>query len=333
VDRERFPRGLREVADACHAQGTRFIVWFEPERAAAGRWLTENHPEWVLGGRSGGVVNLGHPDAWRWLLERIDGLLTSEGIDVYRQDHNIDPLAYWQANDAEDRQGITEIGHATGYLKLWDELLRRHPDLLIDSCASGGRRNDLETLRRSVPLLRSDYPLTAFNASGAPGQQCQTYGMSLWIPYHGTGAPFGDRYTMRSSYAPAFRLGWDVRQQDIDHDLLRRTVAEFRQIADLLLGDFYPLTPYGLADDVWLAWQSDRPETGKGCVQAFRRAACPQGSLTVSLRGLEPNATYTVTDLDRQTSQEVKGSSLASGFALEAPEKPAARILVYERRG
>lgn len=332
VDRERFPRGLREVADACHAQGTRFIVWFEPERAAADSWITRNRPEWVLGGAQGGVVDLGNPEAWRWLVDRIDSLLTSEGIDVYRQDHNIDPLPYWQGHDTPDREGMTEMGHATGYLALWDELLRRHPGLWIDSCASGGRRNDLETLRRSVPLLRSDYPLTAFNATGAPGQQCQTYGLSLWMPYHGTGAPFGDPYTMRSSFAPAFRMGWDVRDQAIDHELLRRTVAEFRQIAEDMLGDFYPLTPYTLANDAWLAWQFDRPETGRGSIQAFRRAECPQGSLSVTLRGLDPDATYTVTDLDRKTAAELKGSTLASGLAIDAPDKPAARILVYERR-
>jgi alpha-galactosidase len=43
------------------------------------------------------------------------------------------------------------------FLEHLDELRRRHPNMLIDSCASGGRRNDLETLRRAVPLLRSDY--------------------------------------------------------------------------------------------------------------------------------------------------------------------------------
>ena len=45
----------------------------------------------------------------------------------------------------------------TGYLAFWDELRRRHPGLLIDTCASGGRRNDLETLRRAIPLWRADY--------------------------------------------------------------------------------------------------------------------------------------------------------------------------------
>ena len=69
----------------------------------------------------------------------------------------MDPLAYWRAADVPDRQGITEIRYVTGLLAYWDELRRRRPDMLIDTCASGGRRNDLETLRRAVPLWRSDY--------------------------------------------------------------------------------------------------------------------------------------------------------------------------------
>ena len=88
---------------------------------------------------------------------------------------------YEERDDTEDRQGITEIKHVTGYLAYWDELRRRHPDMLIDSCASGGRRNDLETMRRAVPLWRSDY------AFEPVGHQCMTYGISLWLPFHGTG--------------------------------------------------------------------------------------------------------------------------------------------------
>ena len=71
----------------------------------------------------------------------------------------MDPLSNWRENDAEDRQGITENHLVTGYLAYWDELRRRHPNMLIDTCASGGRRNDIETLRRAVPLLRSDWLL------------------------------------------------------------------------------------------------------------------------------------------------------------------------------
>ncbi|MEN6308568.1 MAG: alpha-galactosidase [Anaerohalosphaeraceae bacterium] len=108
-------------------------------------------------------------------------IITDEGVDLYRQDFNIDPLGHWRANDTEDRQGITENKYVAGYLAYWDELLRRHPGMLIDSCASGGRRNDLETMRRAIPLYRSDYILEPV------GNQGQTYGLSLWLPFYGAG--------------------------------------------------------------------------------------------------------------------------------------------------
>jgi alpha-galactosidase len=310
-----------------------YVIWFEPERVADGSWLEKNHPEWIL--RSGGarLVNLGNTDAWKWVLERIDGLLTSEAIDVYRQDFNVDPLGCWRAADAQDRQGIAEIRHVEGYLAFWDELLRRHPGLLIDTCASGGRRNDLETLRRGVPLLRSDYPLTSFNAACSEGQQCQTLGISLWMPYHGTGMPLSDTYSMRSAFVPAYRLGWDVRDRKVDLALLRRTVAEFRQSETYLLGDFYPLAPWSLAKDVWVARQYDQPEQGGGLVQAFRREDSPYELARFKLRGLEAAVRYVVTDLDKpETPQRFSGRELVErGLPITLPVPRSSCLLTYRR--
>jgi alpha-galactosidase len=116
VDTRRFPHGLRAISDHAHSSDIKTIVWFEPERVAANTWLTQNHPEWILGGAGGGLLNLGNSDARRWLTDHVDKLVTEQGIDVYRQDFNMDPLDFWRKSDAPDRQGITEIGHITGYL-------------------------------------------------------------------------------------------------------------------------------------------------------------------------------------------------------------------------
>jgi len=48
-DPERFPHGLRPIADHAHAKGVKIIVWFEPERVTPGSWLYEKHPDWLLG--------------------------------------------------------------------------------------------------------------------------------------------------------------------------------------------------------------------------------------------------------------------------------------------
>jgi alpha-galactosidase len=345
-DGKRFPKGLRQVADHLHGKGIEFVVWFEPERVVAGSWLAVNRPEWVLGGKNGGLLNLGNPDAWKWIVDRVDGLLVSEGIDIYRQDHNIDPLAYWRGNDEEDRQGITENKHVTGYLAFWDELLRRHPKMWIDSCASGGRRNDLETMRRAVPLLRSDWAVVDFSPTGAAGQQCQTHGLSLWLPYYGTGAPLTDAYTLRSGFAPAYRIGWDATKTDeyaragSDNGsgksklaLLHDTVREFQQVKDCLLADFYPLTPYSLTEDVWIAWQFDRPESGEGVIQAFRRGGSETESMNLKLRGLTPDATYALMNLDTSSTTETSGRTLLEqGLPLSIKDKRGSAIVRYKKK-
>ena len=160
-----------------------FVLWFEPERAGPGSWLAENHPEWILGGKNGGLVNLGNRDAWKWIVDRIDSLIKSEGVDVYRQDFNIDPLGYWRGADAQDRQGITE--NRARHADTWPtgtNCCAVIPKLWIDSCASGGRRNDLETLRRAVPLLRSDCfvdPTPASRRSTVPDVRALALGSVL----------------------------------------------------------------------------------------------------------------------------------------------------------
>ncbi|MBI4604643.1 MAG: alpha-galactosidase, partial [Planctomycetes bacterium] len=337
-DPERFPRGLKAVSDRAHARRLGLIAWLEPERVSPGTWLYENHPEWLLG-KDGEtkLLDLGREPARRWLTDHVDGLITREGIDLYRQDFNIDPLPFWRANDAPDRQGITEIRHVEGYLAYWDELRRRHPGLLIDSCASGGRRNDLETLRRAVPLLRSDYQSFGGDPGFAPGNQGHTYGLSSWIPYYGQGVYWSDRqfvYSARSYMSPAFGLCADVRKAGADWAQLRRVAEEWRRVARCYLGDFYPLTPYSLASDAWMAWQFDLPEAGEGMVQAFRRDACPREAARFALRGLAAEARYEVRDLDAQGPEErlVTGRELMEeGLAITIAARPGAALVAYRK--
>jgi alpha-galactosidase len=340
VDTKRFPRGLRAVSDYAHSKGIKTIVWFEPERVTPESWLAENHPDWILGGKNGGLLNLGNREAWNWLTNHIDRLLTEQGIDLYRQDFNIDPLGFWRANDSPDRQGITEIYHVMGYLSYWDELRRRHPDMFIDSCASGGRRNDLETMRRAIPLWRSDYALEPI------GTQCHTYGISLWIPYSGTGTVafsgaqyYGsgktpvEPYAFRSNAAPALGSGVDMREKEIDYPALRRLIEQWREhIAPNYCGDYYALTPYSQESNAWLAWQFDRPEAGAGVVQVFRRPDSPDDSRRLPLKGLEPKAKYEVTDLDAHKSRQFTGRELMeNGLPVTLPNRPQDAVFAYKK--
>ncbi|MDA1088452.1 MAG: alpha-galactosidase [Verrucomicrobia bacterium] len=342
-DPQRFPRGLRPISDALHSQGAGLILWFTPERAAPGTWLYENHPDWLIGvnGESN-LVDFGHPDAWRWMVERVDKLIEEQGVDVYRHDGGC-YLQYWRANDAQDRrgvkavhkdtdqpaldrQGVTENHHLAGVLGYWDELRRRHPDMLTDICAGGGSRNALEFLRRAVPLWRSDY------AYETTGMQNHTYGMSLWIPYFGTGVNALDPYSFRSQMAPALGAIWDVRRADLDFDFLRKMVNQWRDVADNYYGDYYPLTAYRTEDDVWMAWQFNRPEAGAGMVQAFRRPKSAVESMRFRLHGLDPVACYEVSDMDTSGKTVMMGQDMmADGLLVALGKQPDSALIAYKR--
>ncbi len=349
VDPKRFPHGLRAITDHGREKGVRSIVWFEPERVTKKSELFETRPEWLLSpsGLPAGLAyqndwrlfNLGNPDALKWLIDRVDGLIHSQGIDLYRQDFNMDPSFFWSTGEPDDRRGIAENHYVRGYLAYWDELLRRNPGLRIDSCASGGRRNDLETLRRAVPLLRSDY---LFEPTG---QQCHTYGISFWYPYHGTGTLigasqiFGSKiesdvvYAFRSHMAPSVTACWDLRRKDLNYDLLRKLTAQLHETQPYYLGDYYPLTPYSTQNDVWMAWRFDRPDLGGGVVQAFRRPASLEETRRFKLGGLDPTARYVVKDVDLDEVKEASGRELIEqGLAVTLKNQPQAAVVIYKRK-
>ena len=316
----------------------KLVLWFEPERVYAGTWLYTQRPQWLLGRGPTRLLNLGIPEARAWLTEHIDRFITEQGVDLYRQDFNIQPLPYWRANDAPDRQGITEIRHVEGYLAFWDELRRRHPGMLIDSCASGGRRNDLETLRRAVPLLRSDYQAPQ-NPNGTAaqrdelimGNQGHTYGLAMWVPFYGTGEYYKDAYSFRSHLCPSQGVGGDCREPS-EWKALQKVISDWRSVAKDFYGDYYPLTAYSLGQEAWMAWQFNRPEEGTGFVQVFRRSESAYETARFRLRGLDASASYQIRSFDEEAVQTVAGKELLEkGLPVSLPQPRSAVVLAYKR--
>ena len=97
-------------------------------------------------------------------------------------------------------------------------------------------------------------------------------------------------------------------------------------------GDFYPLTPYSTEESGWLAWQFDRPESGDGLIQAFRRSENSFELGKFRLRGLDPAASYRITDLDTtQTAVLTGGELLGSGLPVTIVTRPGSALLTYEK--
>ena len=332
-DPDRFPRGLRPIADHLHALGKKMILWFAAESATPGTKVYTRPAEWLLGRDDERFkqLNLGVPEARAWLTDYVDAQIKAQGVDLYRHDGN-PPGHYWRGVDAEDRQGMVENHYVQGYVEYWDALRSRNPDILTDICAGGGGRNDVEGLRRAVPLWRSDY---AFETTG---MQNLTYGLALWVPYFGCGVIDYDAYACRSQMAPALVLSWDVRRRDLDYTFMRRFLAQWREVADNYYGDFYPLTAYRIENDVWMAWQFDRPEAGKGMIQAFRRPRSDVESMRFRLCGLDSASRYRVLSLESDEATPpaldvvLDGRDLLEdGLMVTLPSQPAAALITYER--
>lgn len=337
-DPARFPNGLKPVADAVHAAGLKFLLWFEPERVMPGTALFEQHPDWLLKPPAEipkaiqyqyndqfHLLDLGRPEAAAWLTETISKQITDIGIDAYRNDFNMYPSFYWRNGEASDRQGITEIRYVQGLLRYFDDLRDQHPKLLLDTCASGGRRIDLEMLKRALILTRSDY------LWDPTGQQCHTYGLAQWLPITGIGAASIDRYNCRSGYGAHFSFAVDYYGQNLAlWNEMRYTLVECREVASLSRGSFYPLTPYSTENNVCIAWQFHDDNVQSGVIQAFRRQDCADTVLRCVLHELRPEESYVVTDYDTQETLEAKGSYLMStGVDIVFTRKPAAALLRY----
>lgn len=337
VDRGRFPEGLKPVSDAVHETGAKFMVWFEPERVVKGtQWATE-HKEWMLdtewpeGSEQSTwyLFDLGNDAACDWLCKYYGDLIEENGIDYYRQDFNMLPAGYWRDADEPGRRGITEIRHIENLYRFWDYLLDRFPGLLIDNCASGGKRLDWESIGRSAPLWRSDY----YHYDDPDGYQCHTYGLNFFLPIHGTGILLPDQYSFRSSLSSALQCNWKVTEPGVSVLDMQQRIREYRDIREYYYEDYYPLSGTGdlTGSDVWLAYQMHRPSDDSGIVVAFRRQDAPDAEYTVRLGGLTPDASYTLLDCDTQAETVRSGRELTEGLTLRL-DNPKSSLLIKYRK-
>ena len=354
LDKTKWPGGtLRECTDYMRKHGTKTLMWFEPERVCAEDagglerlfglrrdWLLHLHGDsWI--------PNLGDPDCCTWTLNRILTTMDENGIDMYREDFNCDPAGAWARGDDRRRErtglksdGLTENLHVQGHLRLWDDILatckRAGKTQFVDSCASGGGRNDLESLRRAVPLMRSDADRTTIAL-----RLSMSAAFLRWVPFHGAAngetaheldSPNDlDMYEARGSCLPLFHCHFQFQHLDVPYDTIRRAIAEWQRIAPYFDKDFYLLAEWHdkTQTDRWTAWMYFDPENNSGILQIFRQETAPNAAQFLRLKGLDPAKYYSLEDFDGLHSIErISGARLLEGYAftLEQPRSAG----VYE---
>ncbi len=329
-DSKRFPNGLGPVADRLHEMGLGYLLWFEPERVGANTDIAREHPEWVWGGVDGGLFKLGDPDACQWLTDYLVNFIKENGIAVYRQDFNMDPLSFWRNNDKPERQGMNEIRHIENLYKFWDDLLERVPGLYIDNCASGGRRLDLELISRSVALWRTD----AWDSTSGIHTM-----LNLYFSGHSGGVSSDDKYTFRTRLGAGVNmpLYWDVENwtPKFRVDEIKKCIEELRELRPLWHGDFYPLTVPTDNMREWIAYQIHRDDLGRGAIVAFRRPESPYPAIDVKLHKLLPDVEYRAVFKDnivegKPLTKMMKGDELAN-LTVVIGQKRDSAVITYER--
>ena len=320
------PKGLEDVRDAAKDAGMGIMLWLEPERVGKPTDFAKNHPDLL----AGPLLYYGNERARGLVRDMLVNFAGRLGFSCYRQDFNFDPASIFKEHDAKDREGVTEIRHVTGMYQIWDELLERCPKLLIDNCSGGGRRIDIETLRRSIPFFRSDYQC-GFNAN-ADVLQAHNAGLSRLLPYNGCTVKLSDEYSLRSAYSSSHGVAyWNAifqKEEKVDWSAAKKCCDEYRRIRKYFPCDFYNHGSAGLDDTAWAIWQYHDPASDEGVVLAFRRAASPSDRAAIQLKGLSPSSAVEVENLDTGKKTSVSGE-----LEIVLPKRRTSTVLIYNMRG
>ena len=304
IDPQKWPGdSFRQSTDFARKSGMKTLVWFEPERVTDPENLAKNfgyNTKWAIQMPDTKAIsnNIGDPDCFEWTVSRICKFLEENKVEMYREDNNCKcaPLwAYMDSLEGSDRLGITESKLIFAHYRMWDRIiectLANGGCGFVDSCAAGGGRNDLESMRRGIPLLRSDADRTATSL-----RLSMTSSFNKWIPFSGAstketvrqldGAGLNDAYIWRASYLAALNLfSRFVYAEEGEFDALRFGIAEWKETNKYLLKDFYTLTPWRHRDDKkgFTSFMYFDPDEKKGVLFAFRMEECDESLLKLAL--------------------------------------------------
>jgi alpha-galactosidase len=350
VNRKLFPDGIEAVAAEAKRSGLPYGLWFDVEMNSKGTSLIRSHPEWFLSPPSGKdpslnqamnpdqdpgqyldpnryLLNFGLSDARQAQLATVEHYLDMPGFGLYKQDFNGYPFPYWSKNDAVDRQGITEIKYIMGLYEYWDELVKRHPDFVLEGCSSGGKRIDLETITRLNIAIKSDL------AGNHETDQTGIMGLSQYVPNSFPSAPLTtlDDYGFYSSMPASIELGWRAYLPNFDFARANVLVQRFLRVRELLVGAWYPLLPATLDKTLWVGSEYYRRDLARGLFLVFRRENSPYTMVEVKAHGLEADARYELVTETSKVTQEMTGRRLMDGFTITLAQPRSAEMIMFRK--
>ena len=329
---------ILEVSNWLEENEYEFLLWVEPERVGFNTVLAKEYPQYYLKSErynNWWLLDLGNDEACDFMTDFLSNLIKTNKVTWYRQDFNgFDPAGFWSDADkkmGDNRIGITEIKYVTNLYRMWDGMVEQNPGLMIDNCAAGGKRLDLEMMKRSVPLWRTDFGAATGSGSTPDNLRGINYNLTRWLPIHGGGYPWenseGELYNWRC-------LLGSGGQYPGDKPITSATVQAFEENSicrEMRCGDYYVLA-CGYDDDIQTAdaaYEFYLPEEGRGYIIAFQPAEGKVEDVVYKLKGLDPEATYKLEVVDSGDTLERTGEQLMTdGIGLCYPG-PAFSMLIY----
>jgi alpha-galactosidase len=302
VDESVWPNGLGPLIEHVRGLGLEFGLWVEPEMVNPDSDLYRAHPDWILSAngrlppeeRNQHVLDFANPDAYAYILERLDALLSEYDIAYVKWDHNRDLVEPGHAG----RPGVH--AHTLAVYRLLDELRSRHPGVEIESCASGGARVDLGILERTDRVWTSD-------CNDALERQVIQRWTSAFLPPELVGAHVGPprshttgrvqdlSFRAATALFGHFGVEWDIsRASREEQDELAEWIALYKRLRPLLHNGTVVRADHPVESE-WLhgVVSKDRTQAVYAFAQMTSSAAERPGP--IPLPGLNPDTVYRVT--------------------------------------
>ena len=329
VDRHKFPRGLSWLSSRVHRLGMRFGLWVEPEMVNPDSQLNRRHPDWAIkvSGRQPClqrhqlVLDLSRQDVRDYIVDQVSSLIDSCQLDYVK----------WDCN--RNLTDLVDGGLAHRYMIGLYDVLRRifgaRPQVLLESCASGGNRFDLGMLCFSPQIWASDCtdPVERLDIQD---------GLSYLYPQSTIGAHVTASPSAQTLRATPLSTRFNVAAFGVlgyEFDLTSLTWAQRRDVAAqvafykshrsmLQQGRFARLTTTRPDHLAWAA--GDGAAMVVGHYQTRTHSAGPPGVLAIP--GLSPQRGYRVTS--RPQSLELADFGHLLSFVLPRWLKPTG-VLVW----
>ena len=297
---DRLPNGLRGLADKINALGMRFGLWFEPEMVNPDSDLYRAHPDWILHtkGRQSSLVrnqltlDLSRKDVCDYITEAVSDVLSKANIEYVKWDMNRYMSEVGSSELPADRQGEVKHRYMLGLYSVLETLTQRFPNVLFESCASGGGRFDPGMLYYMPQAWASD------NTDPIERLTIQ-FGTTMCYPASSMGAHVSacDRTGIetKAAVAMAGTFGYELDPKEMseeDKEKVKEQVKNYHRYYNVIhFGDLYRIIA-PTDDEFKCAWEYVAKDKSEALLTVVIKNRAPHDFLLIKMKGLDPEKMY-----------------------------------------